>query len=275
MYKFEPYVNTQQGLKGGGDDDVGGVLLASALGCVIAIILLVIVAQYTQLPKQICDMLNTPPKPGVALKQQGPVASPKAASPQPQRLLGGNVNNDADRNRQLIDYPSYFKPGYDPDTYAPPPTGPPKKVPKAVSGKSVFAKVNAPRQKFTTGKEPAVHLPGVPRPGKVTGAKEVFSANKAMYDALQNKQLRTRMTNAHHGLEPIYDRQTLPYKTYDPRRRDHYAKIMNKKSRQLRQKGLMSTAFNLPQTFETELTPQERAKTLGQSIDFEDFNIGD
>lgn len=256
MYKFQP-----RSLKGGGED-TGGILLASTLGCVIAIILLVLVAQYTDWPKQLCDMMNPPPKKSANLKKQKDTSGPK-----PSMLY----NTDKTRNRQMIDYPTNFKPGYEQDTYAPPPTAPPKRVPKTASSKPTFTKVNAPRQKFTTGKEPAVHLPGVPKPGKVQGAADVFKANKAMYDALQNKQLRNRMTHAAHGIEPVYDRQTLPYKTYDPRRRDMYTKIMNKKSEQLRQKGLLATTFGLPQTFETELTPQARARTLGQSIEFESY----
>lgn len=238
-----PFDYSTRAIRGGYDGDdgnVGGVLLATALGCIVAVIMLVLVAQYTTLPQYICSVLSTPPK----------------TQPAPTKLL-----------REEVKYPDNFVPGYQTPVIKSParPTG----KPKPQSSKSSHVKVQSEFQRFTTGKEPSVTLPGIPQPSNVSGADQVFAANKALLNSVQKKELRQRIAAATWGVPAVYDRPTIGFDTLDPKDTEMYQKAQIRNSQRLMQKGCLGTMFNLPQTFGTAPVPPHSAHNLGRGIEFE------
>lgn len=237
MYRYPQVRHLSGGYES--DDGVAAVIVATALGCVVAIVLLIIVGQYTTLPQYLCGVLGS-----------------AAKTTQPTRLL-----------RKEIPFPDTFIRGY-PTPVEKSPKKPPNR-PRAQSTRGDYVRVKDAFQKFTTGKEPTVMLPGIPQPGGVSGADQVFKANKALINSVQNRELRQRMAAATWGVPKVYDNRQIGFQTYNRDTEDLYAKAQIRNAERLLNKNCLSMMFNLPQTFATATVPSQAETMLGRGIEFE------
>ena len=221
-------------MRGGGD--AGTTLLASILGVFVAVIALVLIAQYTTWPQQMCSAMSgnstSKKKPVSTMAKNVRVQEPSPRPTTTTRLMKGR-----------------------------------SKFPKPA--KSMPVKVTAPRQRFSVGNAPKPLIPGIPKPGGVKGGAEVLAVNKFMFDTIKDKKLRRTIADAINGPVPYMDDVEIGFKCYDPKLTDFYAQKQRQNAGKIARAASGGFMFNLPQHYEPATYSKQQAADAGRWLDTE------
>ena len=273
-------------LKGGSDDsNMGMIMIAVAMGCLAALVLLYIVRQHTTLPESVAKMLQKKPT----------SLSKKEASSDPASTAAVSLKKTPGKILSELKKKAHSSPSKPAKRHSEPPVKP-TSLKKEVSEKkedpvSLTAKINGPKPRgasthvkaqevgtstVLSGQSmeelPKPRMPSVPKANNIEGSNKVMEANRSLIEAAQTGELRQKLSRATWGLAPVVDRKPeLPTHqskiVLNPEREKFLWEQYKKNTEKIVNSGAVPVLFDLPADFNAKIDEPDRL--VGQNLALE------